>query len=198
MRKKDCCGIACPGPVLAVRELIETYPQDPVEIRVDNQAARVNVSRFLRSRGWMVESVQESEGVFVVTGNPGACTVEPASSWDECPGVQKILVFIPSDMVGHGDERLGRSLIKNFLVTLPEMGEDLWRVVLVNSGVKLAVENSECLEEIKKIEAQGVDVLVCGTCLEFFGLTARKAAGETTNMLDIITSMQLASKIVRV
>jgi sulfur relay (sulfurtransferase) complex TusBCD TusD component (DsrE family) len=68
---------------------------------------------------------------------------------------------------------------------------------MVNGGVKLAVKDSPVIEELKKLEASGVSILVCGTCLDFFGILDAKAVGQTTNMLDVVTSMQLATKVLR-
>ena len=88
--------------------------------------------------------------------------------------------------------------MKNFILTLGEMGRDLWRIVLVNGGVRLAAKGSPVVSALKEIEDEGVDILVCGTCLEYFRLMDKKEVGQTTNMLDIVTSMQLASKVIRI
>ncbi len=199
MIKKDCSGLPCPQPVLETRELIASHPSEPIEITVDNEPAVQNVSRFLQSQGYEVKSrAAEQEGRYVISGEPGACALAAdTSSYDAGTGAQKILVFIPSDTLGAGDDELGRKLMQNFIRTLGELGPDLWRVVFVNSGVKLAVNGSDNLDALEGLEARGVSILVCGTCLEFFGLLESRAVGETTNMLDIVTSMQLASKVIR-
>jgi selenium metabolism protein YedF len=100
--------------------------------------------------------------------------------------------------MGKGDETLGRKLIVNFIATLKEMGPELWRLILLNGGVKLTVEGSECLAALKALEKDGVHVMVCGTCLNYFELLEKKLVGETTNMLDIVTSMQSADKVISV
>ena len=84
----------------------------------------------------------------------------------------------------------------NFLKTLKEMGSQLWRLVFLNSGVKLTIEGAESLPLIQELAGQGVSVLVCGTCLNHFGLLEQKKVGETTNMLDIVTSLQVADKVI--
>ena len=93
---------------------------------------------------------------------------------------------------------LGAGLMLNLLNTLNEMGEALWRLVFLNSGVKLTIEGAETLPAIQHLVAHGVSVLVCGTCLNHFNLLDRKRVGETTNMLDIVTSLQLADKVISV
>ncbi len=88
--------------------------------------------------------------------------------------------------------------MQNFLRTLPEMGSTLWRIILLNGGVTLAAEGSPVLEPLQALEKAGVSILVCGTCLEHFGLLDKKAVGETTNMLDVVTSLAVAHKIIRI
>jgi selenium metabolism protein YedF len=84
----------------------------------------------------------------------------------------------------------------NFLNTLPELGDSLWRIIMVNGAVKLATASSPAIDALKKLEAAGVSILVCGTCLEFFQLMDQKAVGQVTNMLDVVTSQQLADKVI--
>jgi len=98
--------------------------------------------------------------------------------------------------MGFGDDELGLKLMINFLRTLKEMGPDLWRLVFVNNGVKLTIDGSEVLDDLKSYENGGLKILVCGTCLTHFNLLERKQVGETTNMLDIVTAMQLADKVI--
>jgi selenium metabolism protein YedF len=86
----------------------------------------------------------------------------------------------------------------NFLRTLKEMGPDLWRLVFVNNGVKLAVAGAEVIGDLKALEDSGLKILVCGTCLNHFDLLEKKQVGETTNMLDIVTAMQLADKVINI
>jgi len=98
--------------------------------------------------------------------------------------------------MGKGDDELGRKLMVNFIKTLKEMGSDLWRIVMVNDGVKFAVKGSGILDELTALQSSGVSLLVCGACLTHFNLLEAKMVGETTNMLDIVTSMQLADKVI--
>ena len=86
----------------------------------------------------------------------------------------------------------------SFLKTVKEMGRELWRLVFVNNGVKLTVEGSSVLSVLKELEDGGIHILVCGTCLTHFDLLDKKQVGETTNMLDIVTAMQLADKVINI
>ena len=104
--------------------------------------------------------------------------------------------MISTDKIGLGDDELGVKLMESFITTLKEMGPDLWKIVFVNNGVKLTIENSNVLPDLKNLADTGTDILVCGTCLNHFNLLEKKQVGETTNMLDIVTSMQLADKVI--
>lgn len=201
----NCQGLPCPQPVLRCKECIDKDRPEGLRVTVDNAAARDNVSRFLVSQGYGV-AVDEVAGGWLVTGMRGgdaACECEVMSH----EAIAKIaggavnsgiVAFITAETVGKGDDELGAKLMFNFLATLPELGSDLWRIVLVNGGVKLACEGSPCLEKLQALAARGVSILVCGTCLDFFGLLEKKRVGETTNMLDVVTSLQIASKVVQV
>ena len=164
---------------------------------VDNTAASENVSRFLGRNGYSVEVRQEGAALWSVSATACGCRVtepEPAAA-SLTPG--KTLVLITTETFGRGDDELGEKLMGNFLSTLPELGESLWRVILLNGGVKLAATPGKALDSLKALENAGTDVLVCGTCLDFYGLLEAKQAGQTTNMLDVVTSLALADKVIR-
>ena len=108
------------------------------------------------------------------------------------------MVMIATDRMGYGDDELGKKLIASFITTLKEMGEELWRLVFVNNGVKLTIQGSEVVDVLKEYEKSGLKILVCGTCLTYFNLLDKKLVGETTNMLDIVTAMQLADKVINI
>ncbi len=200
MKRLDCKGMSCPQPVLSTKDFIEEHPQELIEVIVDNKASRENVCRFLKSQGWSVSVKEKQEGVFIITAAPPTCQITHDEDKEsrEYGGKQKILILIPTDVFGQGSEELGRGLMKNFISTLKEMGNELWRIVLVNSGVRLSCQDSPVIEGLKKLENAGVNILVCGTCLEYYDLLDEKAVGQTTNMLDIVTSIQIASKVIRI
>ncbi len=199
----DCRGLACPAPVLRAKETIDRGQVDCLVMLVDNEAARENVSRFLSRAGYAVR-LEEWEGAAAVVGErsgaaaPAELTPEKPAAPLKAPAEDKIMVLAGTDRLGTGDDFLGERLMVNFLGTLKEMGRELWTLVLLNAGVKLACAGSEVLETLRELEAAGVQVLVCGTCLNHFKLLEQKQVGETTNMLDIVSHMQLADKVVSV
>ncbi|MBM4294576.1 MAG: sulfurtransferase-like selenium metabolism protein YedF [Deltaproteobacteria bacterium] len=110
--------------------------------------------------------------------------------------VKKTLLILASDSLGKGDDELGRNIVINFINHMGEMGDDLWRLVLLNAGVKLAVEGSQVLPVLQELEKNGLGILICGPCLKVFNLLEKKQVGEITKMLDIVTSMQMAEKVI--
>jgi selenium metabolism protein YedF len=199
MKEIDARGLACPAPVLMTKAAIEKEGANLIKIIVDNQASKENVCLFLASKKF--ETSVESQGNdFYITGK-GKGGYAPASlpkAEKTESGNRKIMVMAATDRIGYGDDELGLKLMASFIKTLKEMGQDLWRLVLVNNGVKLTVDGSQSLPDLKALEADGIRILVCGTCLNHFNLLERKQVGETTNMLDIVTAMQLADKVVSI
>ena len=195
----DCRGMACPQPVIKTREALEKKPAS-ITVLVDNVPASQNVRRLLEKSGCASVSVEQREtALWAVSASLSCAACTEAEAVIEAAGERsgRTLVFLSTDTLGHGSDELGAKLMANFLLTLPEMGTKLWRVVMVNGGVKLASQPGRALDALKKLEENGVGLLVCGTCLEYFGLLDQKQVGETTNMLDIVTSLDLADKVIR-
>ena len=124
------------------------------------------------------------------------CAGENPVHAGQAQDVQKILVLVAADSLGKGDDELGRKIVINFIRTVKEMGDDLWRLVLLNSGVKLAVEGSEVLPQLQALAGAGLGIMVCGPCLKTFNLLEKQQVGELTSMVDIVTSMQMADKVI--
>ncbi len=196
METLNCRGLSCPLPVTETRDYIENHPQlNHFQVLVDNPASAENVEKFLKSRGFGV-SVETSESNFKINAERAGGPTCEAVVQDLIQGVQKTIILITKDKLGTGDDYLGSQLMLNLLKTLKEMEKSLWRLVFLNSGVKLTIAGAESLPLILGLAEQGVSVLVCGTCLNHFGLLEQKMVGETTNMLDIVTSLQVAEKVI--
>lgn len=210
--KLDCRNMPCPQPVMKLLALLKSSRPADITVTVDNEAAFENVSRFLSSKGyenahtktdglWHISAHTNDTGQADAQGSAASASSRknalPEAALPEAEDM-RTLVMIISPVFGSGDDALGSKLMKNFLSTLPELGPALWRIILLNGGVTLAAEGSHVLEELQALEKSGVSILVCGSCLEHFGLLAQKAVGQTTNMLDVVTSMEMAYKIIRV
>ena len=198
-KRLDARGLHCPAPVLLAKDTLERDDLNALEIMVDNESSRENVTRFLASRGFSVTGIQEGAD-FLLRAERAAGTGEaklPESSARILPSTAaKTLVLIGSDRLGSGDDELGRKLMISYIKTLKEMGDELWQLIFVNNGVKLTIKQSDVLPELQEYERSGITILACGTCLNHFGLNDAKRVGQTTNMLDIVTAMQLADKVI--
>lgn len=196
MKEIDARGLACPAPVLQTKAALQGNNPPSVRVVVDNAAAQQNVQRFLESHGFQTALEQDAADYVVIGSCDSAPSVQPQPDPSPSTDAKKIMVMCATDRIGYGDDVLGSKLMISFLRTLKEMGDELWRLVFVNNGVKLTIEGSEVLEDLKAYEAVGLNILVCGTCLDHFNLLEKKQVGETTNMLDIVTAMQLSDKVI--
>lgn len=194
----DCRGLACPEPVIRCRDLISAQRPQTLLVLVDNAAAQENVCRFLGRNGYAATAAQQAEDRWEIQATdtaheaPAACQTSQADS-----RIGKTLVLITTQTLGRGDDTLGEKLMANFLASLGELGESLWRIVLLNGGVTLAATPGNALESLQKLESAGVEILVCGTCLQFYNLLDARRVGQTTNMMDVVTSLALADKVIR-
>lgn len=196
----NCCGLPCPQPVVHCRRAVETEKPSSLRVLVDNAAASENVSRFLSRYGYCVEARQENATLWVIAATADQSRIaqpQPKAAAAGALTSGKTLVLITSETLGRGNDELGAKLMDNFLATLPELGGSLWRIILLNGGVKLAASPGKALDCLKSLEAAGIDILVCGTCLAFYGLLEARQAGQTTNMLDVLSSLALADKVIR-
>lgn len=197
MNQLICNGLSCPQPVLITKKYLEENPDaDTVSVIVDNQAASENVSRFLENRGFNV-NINKLDNCYEISGSRIAGHADQCRLYDHTES-KKTLIMITNDVIGNGERTLGEKLMLNFLKTLPEMGDSLWRLVFLNEGVKLSVKDSPAIPVLTQLEANGVSLLVCGTCLEYYSLLEKKGVGITTNMLDIVTSLQASDKIINI
>ena len=197
----DARGKTCPQPVIDTRKALEDPALTELEVLVDTEASAENVARMARSLGCEVRledsGVGELRVVLTREGAPvTADRVEPPKA-AACAEVTKVAVFVAADGIGRGDDELGQALMKAFLATIEDLAPRPTSLMFMNSGVKLVCEGSGALGAIAELEGLGVEVLVCGTCLDFFGLEDRLAAGRVSNMLEIASRMVEADRVVR-
>jgi len=173
-----------------------------VEVLVDNQASAENVARMARSLGCEVRLEDSGVGdLRVVLTREGAVPTPGDRATQETDrgrdGAAKVAVFVAAESIGRGDDELGRALMKAFLATIKEVAPRPASLLFMNSGVRLVTQGSGALPAILELERLGVEVLVCGTCLDFFGLDDKLAAGRVSNMLEIASRMVEADRVVR-
>jgi selenium metabolism protein YedF len=193
----DCRGLACPQPVINTKSALQGATT-PFRVIVDNEASCTNVRRFAESQGASVE-VAEQGGNFHLTIEPGhheAAGEEPPIVCSTT-AARNMVVYISSEGMGRGDDDLGGVLMEAFLDTLSQFKGELTHAIFVNAGAKLAVEGSGVLEHVRQLEELGVQVLVCGTCLNHFGIKDKLAVGSVSNMYAIIDTLSKAGRIIR-
>jgi len=191
----DARGLACPQPVIKTREALASDSGE-IEVLVDNNAARENVTRFASGKGCDVR-VEEESGFYRLFISSCREARALGQGMQEAAGETRNLIVLSCDVMG-SDEELGRILIRTFLDTMCE-GERLpWRLVLFNRGILLALEEAETMEALRNLEGIGVEVLVCGTCLDYFKAKDRLGAGRVSNMYEIVETMLMATNCVTI
>ena len=198
-RTLDCRGLACPQPVISTKDALEKIPDGVLTVIVDNEAAKTNVSRFVESRGLKSE-VEVIEGDFHIKTIKGKAStpVEDQPQPVSCQLTQEsreTVVYISSEVMGRGDDGLGRTLMAVYLDTLSHFAPSLGTIIFVNAGVKLTVEDSPVLDSLRNLESAGVKILSCGTCLNHFGLKEKLKVGEISNMYSIIEAITKGKKV---
>ena len=192
MKEIDCRGMVCPQPVLTTKKALEEMGQGDFTVIVDNRTARDNVERFAKSQGAMVD-VKEKGSDFYLHIEKGSTTDRGEST----QRIEKVVVYINSNLFGVGEEALGAILMRSFLKTLLDLKPVPSKVIFVNSGVRLTTEGSEVLESLKALSEKGVAILSCGTCLDFYGLKEKLRVGIISNMFDIAQSLLEADRLVK-
>lgn len=195
----DARGKACPMPVILAKQALDSGARD-LTVLVDDETAVENLKRLAGSQGMTARSSPGERGFSVrVTGEgapaPGP---EPDLRSPAVPAGGRTF-FIGKDHIGGGDPELGGNLMKMFLYTLAQSGRPPKCLLFMNSGVKLpAGEERQVIDSLKDLEAKGCEILVCGTCLNFFDLTERLKAGTVSNMYDIVEKMQDGDGVITV
>ena len=169
----NAVGEQCPIPVVkATRALREMAGPGILEVHVDNEIAVQNLTR-------MAAALEEP---------PLSCTPDARGS---------LVVAVDSAVMGHGSDELGRVLMKGFLFAIGQLPELPKVILFYNGGAHLTCRGSDSLEDLKSLEAQGVEILTCGTCLNHYGLTEELAVGGVTNMYSIVEKLAGAGKVVK-
>ena len=184
--------MACPQPVITMKKVLEESEDKEFILIVDNTTARDNVERFAQSQGAVVDIEEKGKDFYLHIQKGSACNL--ASSVQKA---EKVVIYINSDLLGIGEEALGTILMRAFLKTLLDLKPIPSKVIFINSGVRLTTEGSEVLETLKAISEQGVEILSCGTCLDFYGLKEKLKAGVISNMYDIAQSLVEADRLIR-
>lgn len=215
-------GRQCPLPVVEAKRALENAAgKEGVAVTVDNQIAVQNLQKMAAHRGFCSDVARKGEREWVVKiTSPGEENTEapmPKKSEEiqkedaagaagrldepEQPGNKGIrkgmVAVISADGMGMGDEKLAGILMKGFLYALSRQDRLPETVLLYNGGARLSCEGSDSLEDLQLMAQAGVEILTCGTCLDFYGLKDRLRVGEVTNMYEIVERQTEAMLVIR-
>ena len=196
----NALGDACPIPVVKTKKAIqELKGAGEVCVLVDNEIAVQNLTKMAQQKGYAVKSEKLETKKYQVVLTIGEVSEDVVEECVDCvPDVRRNkVVVISSDKMGEGDEALGALLMKGFVFALTQQDELPATILFYNGGAKLTCENAPTLEDIKSLEAQGVEILTCGTCLNHYGLAEKLQVGGVTNMYVIAEKMLQASLIIK-
>lgn len=196
----NAMGDNCPIPVVKTKKAMQALTgPETIEVLVDNEIAVQNVTKMASGAGGQVSSEKLGDAEFKITicmeGAVKGDTSEEAVCVPDAR--ENMVVVVSSDRMGIGNDELGKVLIKGFIFAVTQLDNLPKTMLFYNGGATLTTEGSDSLEDLKSLEAQGVEILTCGTCLDYYGLKDKLAVGSVTNMYSIVETMAKAGKIIR-
>ena len=200
MLNVDARGDACPLPVVkAKRAIAELNGAGEVEVLVDNEIAVQNLTKMAQQKGYTYSAEKRAEREYRVLFTVGEAAPETPAAPEACTPDARTdaVVAIASDKMGEGAEELGKTLLKAFVFSLTQQEKLPKTMLFYNGGAHLTCEGSPMLEDLRALEAEGVEILTCGTCLNFYGLAEKLAVGGVTNMYVIAEKLLHAGNVVK-
>jgi selenium metabolism protein YedF len=186
--------------VVETKKALSQSGVEGVIVLVDNAIAVQNLSKMANGLGYGFSSEQKGEAEYAVTILKGDADSKPlaASQPESCsPMTSGTAVFlITGDQIGISDEEAGKNLMKSFLYSLAQLPDAPKTVRLINAGVKLAVEGSNSLDDLKTLAGHGTDIRSCGQCLNYYHLTEKLAVGTITNMMEIVETLTSSARVI--
>ncbi len=197
-KRIDARGQACPQPVVMTRDAIEHAAENNITVLVDTEIARDNVSRFAGSKGCLVDVEKSSNGEFAIhIHKNGYSSADTGKADEQTSPVQGPVVYLfDADYIGSNRE-LGKILVNGFLKATLSLNNNNITVVLISNGVRLATKGSYVLDVMHTIAEAGIEILVCGTCLDFFKIRDDLKIGTVSNALEIMEVLTGAGNVVR-
>ena len=198
--KVNAIGENCPIPLVKAKKAIEGLTESAiVEVSVDNEIAVQNVTKMVNQKNLEFTTEKITENHYIIKVKCGEIVEEQAinevvATFEK---EEKMVVVISSDKMGEGHDELGKVLIKGFIYAITQLEKLPKAILLYNGGVKLSSEGSDSIEDLKLLEEKGVEILSCGTCLNFYDLTDKLQVGNVTNMYTLVEELSSATKIIR-
>lgn len=195
----DCRGLNCPQPVINTKKALDNLEKGTITIIVDNEVAKENVKKFAQKTNTF-KKIEEKDGHFYITLAKGESVQKEQvqSRKIDSNAKEEVVVLIGNDKLGTGAEELGEILMKGYLYSLTEVDPLPSKLIFINKGVTLTSTGSPAIESIKSLEENGVEVISCGTCLDYYGLKDKLQVGEISNMYTIVEALNTASNTITV
>jgi selenium metabolism protein YedF len=193
----DARGLSCPKPVIQTKKAMENLESGMVTTIVDNETARENVTKYAKSQNYHYE-VRQVDGYYYIDIYKSEILFESEVLPMTKPRLSEVVILVGKNTLGDGDETLGEVLTKGYFYTLTELEPFPKAILFLNSGVRLTVEDSPVLEHLRTLEVNGVEILSCGTCLDYFALKDKLAVGGVGNMYAIVEIMNKAKNTIRI
>ena len=191
----DARGKACPTPVIMAKKAISAG-ESTFTVLVDNTTAVENLKRLAENQGFDAAVTEQGGAFHLAFVRTGCAACEEAVNAPLPASGGDWAVFVGRDVIGDGDRELGTSLMRMFFYTLSQGEDKPGAVLFMNAGVRLPTLDGQVVEHLRALAAAGVEILVCGTCLNFYGLTEQLQVGAVSNMYDIVARMQKAGKVI--
>lgn len=198
MKKRtiDARGKLCPEPLMMTRRAIKEAAQgDTIEVITDNDIACKNIGSYLTE---MKIAFTEANGqISFIVGNHDTALLEAIPACPTKPANDNgYVIVIKSQEMGSEDANLGKLLMRAFLNTVAESDKLPQTIIIYSGGIRLTMVGTDTARSLAKLEEKGVEVVICGTCVDFYQLKESIKIGTISNMFVIVEKMANATNIV--
>ena len=202
MKTVDARGLKCPMPLIETKKAINGVKKDTtLKILIDNETSMKNVSHYLTDNGIEFNHIQNGVLHELIVNKQDADLEETqpeAYCSPATPVDNSYVVMFAKDRLGEGSEELGSVLVGGFLNTLNERDVLPEMIIFINSGINLVLKDSPALPLLKELNNKGVDIVSCGTCLDYYEKMDELSVGRVSNMYEILESMLGVQKVINI
>lgn len=199
-KEVDARGMNCPLPVIHTKKALESIEDGRITTIVDNEVAKENVAKLAKSMNLKVDIKQDLGNYYIDIFKDSGMEIIGIETLDiqrTSNNSKDLVILISTDKFGEGSEELGKLLMKSYVYALTEVMPQPTALIFLNSGVKLTIEDSEVIDHIRTLESRGVEVLSCGTCLDYYKIKDRLAVGGISNMYTIVEKLNNAGNTIK-
>jgi selenium metabolism protein YedF len=196
-KQVDARGLACPQPVVLARQAILQPDTQMVRVLLDSDVSAENVGRMAASLGCQVQLERQGGEIQVTLSKAAETAQQPVACAQATAGRPRVVALVASDTFGSGEEQLGRILMRSFIKTLKDLDPRPEKVIFANAGVRLTTAGSDLIDDLRALESDGVEIVSCGTCLDYYHLLDKLQVGTASSMYEIASTLVQADRVVR-